>query len=252
LWVFTQTSDDAKPHPGWFGLEGQDDLARPGAMELYIGAVSWASSSDKRTIATTMTEIQTSGLKLNTIRLPVAPQTLVQNHPDGDYSRTDVKIRNNDATFYPYANAYAALEDFIIQASKNNLYLILDLHSCSNHIGWRAGRIDDGPPCRHMSNPRATLRTRDSTAKSPIFEARRNHRWHGLAQGRHPKPGAGGIAVLGYVSLVAAAQLPLAPTLLPVGAGARRSKPRSGARARGPFEAVDDAALPACFRCRPS
>ena len=42
-----------------------------------------------------------------------------------------------------------------------------------------------------MSNPRATLRTRDSIAKTPPdFKVRRNHRWHGLAQGRDPKPGA--------------------------------------------------------------
>ncbi|MGC4093289.1 MAG: cellulase family glycosylhydrolase [Polyangiaceae bacterium] len=130
----------------WFGLEGQDDNARPGAMELYIGSVSWADSSVKRTIEKTMQEIQSSGIKFNTIRLPVAPQTLVPGHPDGNYSRTDVKIRNNDPAFYPYAGSYEALEDFLLKASQNNLYVILDLHSCSNHIGWRAGKIDDGPP----------------------------------------------------------------------------------------------------------
>jgi len=150
----------------WFGLEGQDDLARPGAMELYIGAVSWASSADKRSIATTMAEIRTSGLKLNTIRLPVAPQTLVPGHPDGDYSRTDVKIRNNDATFYSYASAYDALEDFIIQANENNLYLILDLHSCSNHIGWRAGRIDDGPPWVDATRDNYDYKKENYTCKS--------------------------------------------------------------------------------------
>lgn len=130
----------------WFGLEGQDDLARPGAMELYIGAVSWTDASNKRTIEDTMEEIQTAPLSLNTIRLPVAPQTLVKGHEDGDYSRSDVKIRNNDATNYPYADSYEALEDFLVQAAAHNLYVILDMHSCSNHIGWRAGKIDDGPP----------------------------------------------------------------------------------------------------------
>ncbi len=130
----------------WFGLEGQDDLARPGAMELYIGAVFWADASNKRTIKKTMEEIQTSPLGLNTIRLPISPQTLVKGHPDGLYSRTDVKIRNNDPTYYPYADALEALEDFLVQAAANNLYVILDMHSCSNHIGWRAGKIDDGPP----------------------------------------------------------------------------------------------------------
>jgi hypothetical protein len=130
----------------WFGLEGQDDLARPGAMELYIGSVFWAAASDKRSIATTMKEIQTSPLSLNTIRLPVAPQTLVPGQEDGDYTRTDVRIRNNDPTYYAYNNANEALEDFLVQAASNNLNVILDMHSCSNHIGWRAGKFDDGPP----------------------------------------------------------------------------------------------------------
>jgi len=130
----------------WFGLEGQDDIARPGAMELYIGAVFWADAANKRTIQQTMTEISAAPLSLNTIRFPVAPQTLVKGHPDGLYSRTDVKIRNNDPTIYAYADSYEAFEDFLVQANKNNLYVILDMHSCSNHIGWRAGKIDDGPP----------------------------------------------------------------------------------------------------------
>lgn len=130
----------------WFGLEGQDDIARPGAMELYIGAVFWAAASDMRDIATTMKEIQQAPLGLNTIRLPVAPQTLIPGHEDGLYSRTDVKIRNNDPAHYAYGDAYEALVDFIKQAAQNNLYIILDIHSCSNHIGWRAGKIDDGPP----------------------------------------------------------------------------------------------------------
>jgi len=130
----------------WFGLEGQDDIARPGAMELYIGAVFWAGASDKRTIQQTMTEIKAAPLSFNTIRFPVAPQTLVKGHPDGLYSRTDVKIRNNDPTIYAYADSYEAMTDFLVQANKNNLYVILDMHSCSNHIGWRAGKVNDGPP----------------------------------------------------------------------------------------------------------
>jgi hypothetical protein len=130
----------------WFGLEGQDDLQRPGAMELYIGSVFWADPSNQRTIAKTMQEITAAPLSFNTIRLPVAPQTLVKKHPDGDYTRTDIKIRNNDPSKYPYNDAREALEDFIKQAAKNNLYVILDMHSCSNHIGWRAGWVDDLPP----------------------------------------------------------------------------------------------------------
>ncbi|AUX24337.1 cellulase [Sorangium cellulosum] len=130
----------------WFGLEGQDDLERPGAMELFIGSMWWAESSAPRTIEDTMKELTSSNLKFNTIRLPIAPQTLVANHPDGNYSTTSPRIRNNNEEVYPYANAYEALEDFLKKADQNNLYVILGIHSCSNHLGWRAGRLDDAPP----------------------------------------------------------------------------------------------------------
>ena len=150
----------------WFGLEGQDDNARPGAMELYIGSVYWADASARRTIAQTMAEIQSSELALNTIRLPIAPQTLIPGHPDGDYSRTDKKIRNNDPETYPYADSYEALEDFLIQANENNLYVILDMHSCSNHIGWRAGRIDDGPPWTDANRENYEYKKENYTCKS--------------------------------------------------------------------------------------
>ena len=150
----------------WFGLEGQDDVDRPGAMELYIGSVFWADASNMRTIEQTMKEITASPLTLNTIRLPVAPQTLVANHPDGLYSRTDVRIRNNDPAYYSYTDALSALEDFLVQASKNNLYVILDLHSCSNHIGWRAGKIDDGPPWTDANRENYKYKKENYTCKT--------------------------------------------------------------------------------------
>ncbi|HTN86635.1 MAG TPA: cellulase family glycosylhydrolase, partial [Sorangium sp.] len=130
----------------WFGLEGQDDLERPGAMELFIGSMWWAENSAPRTIEKTMKELTSSALKFNTIRLPIAPQTLVANHPDGNYSTMTPRIRNNDPDVYPYANAYEAFTDFLKQADANGLYVIIGIHSCSNHIGWRKGRLDDAPP----------------------------------------------------------------------------------------------------------
>ncbi len=149
----------------WFGLEGQDDVARPGAMELYIGSVFWATGT-KRTIEKTMEEIKAAPLSMNTIRLPVAPQTLVPGHKDGLYSRTDVQIRNNDPSVYAYTDAYSALEDFLLKASKNNLYVILDLHSCSNHIGWRAGMINDGPPWTDANRQNYKYKKEDYTCKT--------------------------------------------------------------------------------------
>jgi endoglucanase len=150
----------------WFGLEGQDDVQRPGAMELYIGSVYWADASHKRTMEQTMKEITAAPLSLNTIRVPIAPQTLVAGHKDGLYSRTDVKIRNNDPELYPYTDALSALEDFLVQLDKNNLYVILDMHSCSNHIGWRAGKIDDGPPWTDANRENYKYKKEDYTCKT--------------------------------------------------------------------------------------
>jgi hypothetical protein len=150
----------------WFGLEGQDDILRPGAMELYIGSVFWASAGNQRTIKKTMEEITAAPLNLNTIRVPVAPQTLVKGHSDGLYSRSDAKIRNNDPTLYPYADSLEALEDFLVQAAANNLYVILDMHSCSNHIGWRAGKIDDGPPWTDANRDNYKYKKENYTCKS--------------------------------------------------------------------------------------
>ncbi|WP_438003916.1 cellulase family glycosylhydrolase [Sorangium sp. So ce321] len=130
----------------WFGLEGQDDLERPGAMELFIGSMWWAENSAPRTIEKTMKELTSSALKFNTIRLPIAPQTLIEGHEDGDYSIMTPRIKNNDPDVYPYANAYEAFTDFLKQADANGLYVIIGIHSCSNHIGWRKGRLDDAPP----------------------------------------------------------------------------------------------------------
>lgn len=137
----------------WFGLEGQDDVARPGAMELFMGSMWWADASVKRTIQDTMQEIKTSGLAFNTIRLPVVPQLLIPGNPDGDYNRTDVKVRNNDPKLYPYASAYDAFTDFIKKADQNGLNIILDIHSCSNHIGWRKGKLNDAPPWSDSNVP---------------------------------------------------------------------------------------------------
>ena len=124
----------------WFGLEGQDDLQRPGAMELYIGSVYWADPSVMRTIEQTMQEVRSS-MNINTIRLPLAPQCLVPGHPDGLSS-----LYNNSPEYYPYSDCREALEDFLVQADQHDLYVVLDIHSCSNHVGWRAGSLDDAPP----------------------------------------------------------------------------------------------------------
>ena len=130
----------------WFGLEGRhepsDDPQNPSGapMELYIGNTFWANggAGTGRTIQQTMTEI--TGMGINVVRLPVVPQTLNANDPQG----TGSVLKNHPSVRVP--NSRQALEEFIQLADQNNIEVMLDVHSCSNYIGWRAGRLDARPP----------------------------------------------------------------------------------------------------------
>jgi endoglucanase len=130
----------------WFGLEGRhepsNDPTNPSGapMELYIGNTFWANggSGTSRTIQQTMTEIV--GMGINVVRMPVVPQTLNANDPQGrdPFLKNHASVRVN--------NARAALEQFIRLADQNNIEVMLDMHSCSNYVGWRKGRLDARPP----------------------------------------------------------------------------------------------------------
>lgn len=130
----------------WFGLEGRhepsNDPANPSGapMEQYIGNTFWANggAGTGRTIQQTMTEI--TGMGINVVRLPVAPQTLNANDPQG----TGSVLKNHPSV--RVTNSRLALEQFIVAADQNNIEIMLDVHSCSNYVGWRAGRLDARPP----------------------------------------------------------------------------------------------------------
>ncbi len=130
----------------WFGLEGRheppDDPTNPSGapMEQYIGNTSWANggSGTGRTIAQTMTEISNMGI--NVIRLPLVPQTLDPNNAQG----RDPFLKNHSSV--RIANSRLALETMIRAADAANIEVMLDIHSCSNYVGWRKGRLDARPP----------------------------------------------------------------------------------------------------------
>lgn len=130
----------------WFGLEGRhepsDDATNPSGapMELYIGNTFWANGNagTGRTIQQTMTEI--TGMGINVVRLPVVPQTLNASDPQG----TGSVLKNHPSV--RVANSRLALEQFIVAADQNNIEVMLDVHSCSNYVGWRKGRLDARPP----------------------------------------------------------------------------------------------------------
>jgi len=123
----------------WFGLEGKHEESGPAPMELYIGNMFYAKSN--RTIESNMKEIK--GMGINTIRLPIAPQTLDPNDPMG---RRDAGFHKNNPDLYPYATARDAMLGFLKIARDHDMNVMIDIHSCSNYVGWRAGRLDATPP----------------------------------------------------------------------------------------------------------
>jgi endoglucanase len=130
----------------WFGLEGRhepsNDATNPSGapMEQYIGNTFWANggAGTGRTIAQTMQEI--SGMGINMIRLPLVPQTLNASDPQG----TGSVLKNHPSV--RIANSRLALETMIKAAADANIAVLLDIHSCSNYVGWRKGRLDARPP----------------------------------------------------------------------------------------------------------
>ncbi|WP_086934364.1 cellulase family glycosylhydrolase [Agarilytica rhodophyticola] len=130
----------------WFGLEGRhepsDDPTNPSGapMELYIGNTFWANGNQGtgRTMQQTFDEITSMGI--NVIRFPIVPQTLDPNDPQGK----DPFLKNHQSV--RGVNARQSMEEFIKLADANDVEIILDIHSCSNYLGWRAGRLDAVPP----------------------------------------------------------------------------------------------------------
>ncbi len=130
----------------WFGLEGRhepsNDPTNPSGapMELYMGNTFWANggAGTGRTIQQTMSEITAAGI--NVVRFPVVPQTLNATDPQG----RDPFLKNHQSV--RVANSRLALEQFLTLADQNNIEVILDVHSCSNFVGWRKGRLDARPP----------------------------------------------------------------------------------------------------------
>src|SRR5262249_45245595 len=130
----------------WFGLEGRhepssDPVNPSGApMEQYIGNTIWANggAGTGRTIQQPMTEIAAMGI--NMIRLPLVPQSLDPNNPQG----RDPFLKNHASVRIP--NSRQALETMIVAADQAGIEVMLDMHSCSNYVGWRKGRLDARPP----------------------------------------------------------------------------------------------------------
>jgi hypothetical protein len=130
----------------WFGLEGRhepsNDSTNPSGapMELYIGNMWWVNggAGSGRTIQQGLSELKAKGITM--LRVPISPQTLDPNDPQGK----EPNLKNHQSV--RQTNARQALEDFIKAAAAADIQVFIDIHSCSNYVGWRAGRLDARPP----------------------------------------------------------------------------------------------------------
>jgi hypothetical protein len=126
----------------WFGLQGRhepsNDATNPSGapMEQYMGNVFWASSS--RTYDQDISEFVSLGI--NVVRLPMVHQTLNASEPQGmaPYLKNTESVR--------IANSRLALETVAKKLDTAGISILWDIHSCSNYIDWRAGRLDARPP----------------------------------------------------------------------------------------------------------
>lgn len=130
-------------------------------MELYIGNMWWNPTG--RTIAKTMSEVKAQGL--NMVRLPIAPQTLSATDPQGINSPNH-QMKNAGTSADPIQkNALDGLTHFLDVAKANSVKVLIDIHSCSNYVGWRAGVLDAAPPYVDANRVNYDFTREDKTCK---------------------------------------------------------------------------------------
>jgi endoglucanase len=143
----------------WFGLQGRYEPAsdsvnpRGAPMEQYIGNVFWAPSG--RTITQDLNEMKALGI--NVIRLPLSHQTLSGTDPQG----MAPNLKNDPAV--RIANSRLALETIIKAANTAGIDILLDIHSCSNYVDWRKGRLDARPPYVDATRDNYDFKREDSS-----------------------------------------------------------------------------------------
>ncbi|MBK9924832.1 MAG: cellulase family glycosylhydrolase [Anaerolineales bacterium] len=143
----------------WFGLQGRhepsSDPTNPSGapMEQYMGNVFWNSST--RTYAGDVAEFKAMGI--NVVRLPLVTQTLTGTDPQGmaPYLKNTESVR--------IANSRLALETVIKELDAAGIYVLLDIHSCSNYVDWRKGRLDARPPWVDATRENYDFKREDSS-----------------------------------------------------------------------------------------
>lgn len=143
----------------WFGLQGRhepsNDTTNPSGapLEQYIGNVFWNSST--RTYAQDAAEFKAMGI--NVVRVPVSPQTLTGTDPQG----MAPNLKNTASVVIP--NSLDALKTVVQALDAQGIYVLLDIHSCSNYVDWRKGRLDARPPYVDATRDNYDFKREDSS-----------------------------------------------------------------------------------------
>jgi hypothetical protein len=143
----------------WFGLQGRhepsNDSTNPSGapLEQYMGNVFWASSS--RTYAGDAAEFKAMGI--NVVRVPVSPQTLTGTDPQGmaPYLKNTASV--------VIADSLTALKTVVQVLDAQGIYVMFDIHSCSNYVDWRKGRFDARPPYADATRDNYDFKREDSS-----------------------------------------------------------------------------------------
>jgi hypothetical protein len=143
----------------WFGLQGRhepsNDQTNPSGapMEQYMGNVFWNSSS--RTYVGDVAEFKAMGI--NVVRIPLVTETLTGTDPQG----MAPYLKNTASVVIP--NSRLALETVIKDLDAAGIYVLLDIHSCSNYVDWRKGRLDARPPYADATRDNYDFKREDSS-----------------------------------------------------------------------------------------
>ncbi|GEM_PF-855046 len=143
----------------WFGLQGRhepsNDATNPSGapMEQYMGNVFWNPST--RTYAGDVAEFKAMGI--NVVRIPLVTQTLTGTDPQGmaPYLKNTASVQ--------ISNSRLALETVIKELDAAGIYVLLDIHSCSNYVDWRKGRLDARPPYVDATRENYDFKREDSS-----------------------------------------------------------------------------------------
>jgi hypothetical protein len=143
----------------WFGLQGRHepstDTTNPSGapLEQYMGNVFWAPTS--RTYEQDAAEFKAMGI--NVVRVPVSPQTLTGTDPQG----MAPYLKNNASVVIP--NSLDALKKVVTVLDAQGIYVLFDIHSCSNYVDWRKGRLDARPPYVDATRDNYDFKREDSS-----------------------------------------------------------------------------------------